>query len=170
MELIKTVGEFLNSRARRKSFWSALLMAGASGWSALGSQGVSLAWDASTGTSVAGYIVHYGSSSGVYTNSLDVGSQLTATIPGLLDSATYYFAVTARDATGLESIPSNEISYQVPVVFHITAPGLQMTLGAQGVDRSEEHTSELQSPMYLVCRLLLEKKNKNHVNRQLHNI
>src|SRR5437762_8715500 len=28
------------------------------------------------------------------------------------------------------------------------------------VRRSEEHTSELQSPMYLVCRLLLEKKNK----------
>src|SRR5437762_6866877 len=26
--------------------------------------------------------------------------------------------------------------------------------------RSEEHTSELQSPMYLVCRLLLEKKNR----------
>src|SRR5437762_6068935 len=29
---------------------------------------------------------------------------------------------------------------------------------AQYRDRSEEHTSELQSPMYLVCRLLLEKK------------
>src|SRR5437764_8365068 len=29
--------------------------------------------------------------------------------------------------------------------------------GARG-RRSEEHTSELQSPMYLVCRLLLEKK------------
>src|SRR5256885_4083630 len=28
--------------------------------------------------------------------------------------------------------------------------------------RSEEHTSELQSPCNLVCRLLLEKKNKNH--------
>src|ERR1017187_10682878 len=26
------------------------------------------------------------------------------------------------------------------------------------IARSEEHTSELQSPMYLVCRLLLEKK------------
>src|SRR5437762_8873601 len=26
--------------------------------------------------------------------------------------------------------------------------------------RSEEHTSELQSPMYLVCRLLLEKKKR----------
>src|SRR5499425_3469750 len=29
--------------------------------------------------------------------------------------------------------------------------------------RSEEHTSELQSPMYLVCRLLLEKKKKNNI-------
>src|SRR3712207_7061378 len=28
--------------------------------------------------------------------------------------------------------------------------------------RSEEHTSELQSRQYLVCRLLLEKKNKHH--------
>src|SRR5258708_22260411 len=29
--------------------------------------------------------------------------------------------------------------------------------------RSEEHTSELQSPDHLVCRLLLEKKNHNHI-------
>src|SRR5438876_5081925 len=28
------------------------------------------------------------------------------------------------------------------------------------LNRSEEHTSELQSPVHLVCRLLLEKKNK----------
>src|SRR5437764_4532554 len=35
------------------------------------------------------------------------------------------------------------------------------TAGGDGArpTRSEEHTSELQSPMYLVCRLLLEKKN-----------
>src|SRR3712207_7154966 len=31
-----------------------------------------------------------------------------------------------------------------------------------GTHRSEEHTSELQSPQYLVCRLLLEKKKKNN--------
>src|SRR5437764_13150177 len=30
----------------------------------------------------------------------------------------------------------------------------------ESTGRSEEHTSELQSPMYLVCRLLLEKKKK----------
>src|SRR3712207_7557171 len=33
-------------------------------------------------------------------------------------------------------------------------------LAAQATPRSEEHTSELQSRQYLVCRLLLEKKNK----------
>src|SRR5437763_3016811 len=32
--------------------------------------------------------------------------------------------------------------------------------------RSEEHTSELQSPMYLVCRLLLEKKKKKKNKRE----
>src|SRR5258708_12895212 len=32
----------------------------------------------------------------------------------------------------------------------------------QDQSRSEEHTSELQSPDHLVCRLLLEKKNKNN--------
>src|SRR3712207_7667877 len=32
--------------------------------------------------------------------------------------------------------------------------------GDRGVERSEEHTSELQSRQYLVCRLLLEKKKK----------
>src|ERR1041385_9352789 len=34
--------------------------------------------------------------------------------------------------------------------------------------RSEEHTSELQSRLHLVCRLLLEKKNKQHNQRNIH--
>src|SRR5437762_10076797 len=45
------------------------------------------------------------------------------------------------------------------------APGLDVH---RAVDRSEEHTSELQSPMYLVCRLLLEKKKKLTV--QMHEL
>src|SRR3712207_8339058 len=35
--------------------------------------------------------------------------------------------------------------------------------------RSEEHTSELQSRQYLVCRLLLEKKNKNKISKKQYN-
>src|SRR5690348_1262130 len=37
----------------------------------------------------------------------------------------------------------------------------------QAFDRSEEHTSELQSPVHLVCRLLLEKKNIKHTTEIL---
>src|SRR5947208_10012012 len=40
--------------------------------------------------------------------------------------------------------------------------------GPRPADRSEEHTSELQSPDHLVCRLLLEKKNKNARHSQAH--
>src|SRR5690348_7232434 len=40
-----------------------------------------------------------------------------------------------------------------------------ITAGNMDSMRSEEHTSELQSPVHLVCRLLLEKK--NHSNRTL---
>src|SRR3712207_8687006 len=36
---------------------------------------------------------------------------------------------------------------------------VQVVVNRQQLDRSEEHTSELQSRQYLVCRLLLEKKN-----------
>src|SRR3712207_7666546 len=39
-------------------------------------------------------------------------------------------------------------------------PDYEKPVGAM-IDRSEEHTSELQSRQYLVCRLLLEKKKKN---------
>src|SRR5258708_27952350 len=45
--------------------------------------------------------------------------------------------------------------------------GVQAAVGDIGVARSEEHTSELQSPDHLVCRLLLEKKKKKH-NRARH--
>src|SRR5437879_10177905 len=44
--------------------------------------------------------------------------------------------------------------------------GPHLYVSFRGPSRSEEHTSELQSPMYLVCRLLLEKKKKQqNMNR-----
>src|SRR5256885_7105873 len=51
----------------------------------------------------------------------------------------------------------NEKGLDVPALLAHTAAG-------KPVVRSEEHTSELQSPCNLVCRLLLEKKNINHIN------
>src|SRR5437762_8347927 len=49
-------------------------------------------------------------------------------------------------------------------VRHVYNPAVNIPLNLR---RSEEHTSELQSPMYLVCRLLLEKKKK--INKQRNN-
>src|SRR6202023_2238808 len=46
--------------------------------------------------------------------------------------------------------------------LQIALDGLPRLDGVQR-PRSEEHTSELQSPMYLVCRLLLEKKAKERI-------
>src|SRR5258708_10514169 len=44
----------------------------------------------------------------------------------------------------------------------VIAPGPLETFGLAAL-RSEEHTSELQSPDHLVCRLLLEKKSHNRL-------
>src|SRR5687768_17785018 len=46
-----------------------------------------------------------------------------------------------------------------PCRFNVTSGGFSVVL--KGL-RSEEHTSELQSRLHLVCRLLLEKKNNNN--------
>src|SRR3712207_7436073 len=53
---------------------------------------------------------------------------------------------------------------------HVRRPALgawfppRRSAGLRGMHRSEEHTSELQSRQYLVCRLLLEKKKKIDTN------
>src|SRR5207244_9814500 len=49
-----------------------------------------------------------------------------------------------------------------------TQTGMVYRIRGKGL-RSEEHTSELQSPDHLVCRLLLEKKKKNVKNLSHHN-
>src|SRR5260370_23064115 len=54
----------------------------------------------------------------------------------------------------------------IAVIVLAEAAGYQSN-GPVGVARSEEHTSELQSHLNLVCRLLLEKKKKE--NTQTHN-
>src|SRR5690554_7444121 len=54
-------------------------------------------------------------------------------------------------------------------VAHQPAPDDDALVGFHArVDRSEEHTSELQSRPHLVCRLLLEKK-KNNYNKYRQN-
>src|SRR5437764_13047065 len=57
-----------------------------------------------------------------------------------------------------DALPSSSPSRRI-VRASIPGPSASSN-AARVIRRSEEHTSELQSPMYLVCRLLLEKKKK----------
>src|SRR5947209_15744946 len=56
----------------------------------------------------------------------------------------------------------------LPVHPRTAHPGGPFVAPDQSGRRSEEHTSELQSRQYLVCRLLLEKKNKIILEFVLH--
>src|SRR5258708_26529178 len=58
----------------------------------------------------------------------------------------------------IAAIANNGIRMQPEVVAAVQTPEGQTI----PISRSEEHTSELQSPDHLVCRLLLEKKKLAH--------
>src|SRR3712207_8753908 len=58
---------------------------------------------------------------------------------------------------------ANGVDLRDPLKPAEPADSQTMTFPSRSVSRSEEHTSELQSRQYLVCRLLLEKKKKHYI-------
>src|SRR5438552_18355090 len=87
----------------------------------LGTFSVTLRWNASSSENVVGYHVWYGSMSGTYTQSTDVGNTTTATISPLSLNTAYYFVVTAYD-TAKESGASHEGSFTTPSSTPTTSP------------------------------------------------
>src|SRR5690606_41183440 len=83
----------------------------------------------------------------------------------LVDSfvAPHFFQIVLQDGR-LFGSPIDILNRAAPVA--LLAIGMTLVIATGGIDlsvgavRSEEHTSELQSRENLVCRLLLEKKNK----------
>ena len=72
---------------------------------------VNLEWNApDVTTDVAGYKIHYGTASGTYSQSIDVGNTTSYTVSNLTNGQTYYFTTTTYDAAGNESVYSNEVS------------------------------------------------------------
>src|SRR5205823_9291063 len=57
--------------------------------------------------------------------------------------------------------PVEGLRVGLPENYFFDGLAAEMDAGVRAAARSEEHTSELQSLAYLVCRLLLEKKKKN---------
>ena len=76
---------------------------------------VDLEWDPNTEPQLVGYKIYWGTSSGNYAFSKNVGKTTVCTITGLDEGKTYYFAATAYDAAGTESDYSNQITYSIPL-------------------------------------------------------
>ncbi|WNR45243.1 fibronectin type III domain-containing protein [Paenibacillus roseipurpureus] len=70
-----------------------------------------------------GYKVKYGTTSGSYTSTTDVGNVTSKTLTGLTNNTTYYMIVTAYNATG-ESIVSNEMNTKPFSASSLAAPSL----------------------------------------------
>jgi hypothetical protein len=83
---------------------------------AIGQSSVQLAWNANPEPDIAGYRIHIGTSSGVFTDELDVGKATSNVVSNLAPSTTYYFAVQAYNTSGISSNLSGEVIY-------ITMPG-----------------------------------------------
>src|SRR3712207_8435038 len=91
-------------------------------------------------------------------------------------STLFPYTTLFRSHAGLPTITIKKNKNEVEVNIHTARPGIVIGKSGSEVDalrkelhkmtgkavkvRSEEHTSELQSRQYLVCRLLLEKKKK----------
>jgi hypothetical protein len=80
---------------------------------------VTLAWNADSATSNSatnptGYRLHFGTSSGNYTQTQDVGNATSGTVSSLTSGTTYFFAVTAYNASGVDSPFSNQVSFTAP--------------------------------------------------------
>src|SRR2546422_5800235 len=87
---------------------------------------------------------------------------LTAGDPSLADTRRLVRAAAARGADIVElGVPFSDPIADGPVIQRAAMRALARgTSVARVLERSEEHTSELQSRLHLVCRLLLEKKKK----------
>src|SRR5256884_466645 len=67
-------------------------------------------------------------------------------------------------------LPTKQILLSgIPSFFRFRTP-LSSVTKSRSERRSEEHTSELQSRLHLVCRLLLEKKKKDRLRHSLHRV
>jgi PKD repeat protein len=81
---------------------------------------VKLAWDPVA--NATGYRVHYGTSSGGYSSSVDAQAQTAVTVSGLTDGVRYYFAVKAYDST-----TTSNFSTEVSTVVQASAPVASFT-------------------------------------------
>ena len=81
---------------------------------------LTLAWDPSTDSDLAGYKLHYGYASRDYVFHVNVGNQTQYTIPDLVNCKSYFFAATTYNTSGVESNYSEEVTYTPPSTYSLS--------------------------------------------------
>lgn len=98
---------------------------------------IRVTWNPNTESDLAGYKVYYGTQSGVYGNPVDVGNVTTWNLDNVAEKTTYYFALTAYDTSGNESLKSEEASVTTPDQTPPNAPNIiEVVPGVKSVDIS----------------------------------
>jgi hypothetical protein len=80
------------------------------------SESVTVGWDPVADSALQGYNVLYGTTSGSYTTTLDVGNNTSYTLNGLTAGTTYYIVTQAYGTGGATSAFSNELAYTPQVI------------------------------------------------------
>lgn len=110
-------------------------------------KGVTLGWNVSPGSDIAGYRLYYGAASRSYTNSVDVGNITNASVSNLSLGVTYFFAVTAYNGSRVESDFGNEISCTpTNLTSASTNPPIAATLSAAAVTANSATLAALVNP------------------------
>lgn len=105
----------------KQSFFAAIT---AAGWlamiaSASAAQSVTLAWNPSANSTVIGYRVYTREENATTATSINVPGLTQLTVPGLKEGLRYTFTVTSYNAAGVESAPSNDAVFVVPVPLQL---------------------------------------------------
>jgi Bacterial Ig domain len=88
---------------------------------------------------LGGYLLHYGTASGLYSTYVDTGLVPSATLSGLTAGQTYYFAATVYDTSGNESAYSQERPYTIPA-SDTTLPTVAITAPLNGASVARKST------------------------------
>lgn len=107
---------------------------------------VTLAWDHSPDTNVSGYAIHRGLQSSNHSIRVEVGYVTTATITNLTQGSTYYFVATAYTTNGLESLPSNEVSYTVPINVTYIGNRLEWWTNMSNINKKNFNVTYFENP------------------------
>ena len=101
---------------------------------------LTVAWNHSSDSRTAGYLVSYGTAPGKYTGSVKAGYVTSVNVSGLTDGTVYYFMVQSYDKTNVVGAPSSEVSARVgtsggpaitcpsPVLTSLDGSGVAVTL------------------------------------------